>query len=117
METMQFRDYFFRHNPAEIVISSSMKIVEDFCPGKGSLVRGLGKKARTITCKGSFVGATPALAMEQAAEFRRKTANEQAGMLFLPGMEPISARLRELVLEASGDGKVLPYAITFVEVA
>lgn len=115
METMQFRDYFFRHNPAAITVTSGTRLTEDFCPGKGSLVRSLGKKARTIVCKGSFVGATAALAMEQAAEFRRKTANEQTGMLFLPGMEPMAAQLREIVLEAAGDGRVLPYTITFLE--
>ena len=115
MQTMQFRDYIFKHNPAKIRITNQNHITEDFCPGKGSVTQNLGPKPRKVVCSGSFAGLTPREALEQAAEFRRKTADEQSGILFLPGMEPFPAQLREFILEAEGDGRVLPYTLTFVE--
>ncbi|MCL2056717.1 MAG: hypothetical protein FWH02_05815 [Oscillospiraceae bacterium] len=115
MQNMQFRDYVFRHNPAKIRVSSRNLIAEDFLPGKGGVTRGLGKVPRQVVCSGSFSGANAADALEQAAGFRRSTAHEQSGVLFLPGMEPFTAQLREFVMEAEGDGRVIPYTITFVE--
>lgn len=115
MDTMQFRDFLFRHNPEQITVTDAARLKEDFCPGLGSRVRRLGQRARRVRCHGSFLGASPEEAFEQAAELRRAAAGGQAGMLFLPGMEPFPARLEEFVAEAGGDGRILPYTLTFVE--
>jgi len=112
---MQYGDYIFRHNPAKIRVTDQNNIGEFFCPGKGSVTQNLGQTPRKIVCGGSFTGITPREALEQAVEFRRKTLSQRPGMLFLPGMEPFMAQLREFILDAEGDGRVLPYSITFVE--
>jgi hypothetical protein len=115
METVQFRDFVFRHNPQSITVSDGAKLAENLCPGQGVQVRSMGAMARTVTMKGCFLGSTIRDAMEQAAAFRRKTAAGEAGTLFLPGMEPFTAQLKEIALEAVGEGLILPYTMVFVE--
>lgn len=115
MDTMQFRDYIFRHNPQSVTITDGEAVVRHLCPGAGTYIQGLGKQARTVKCCGCFLGDTPEEAFALAAEFRQKTSASQAGMLFVPGLSPFPARLREFVLDAQGDGRALPYTITFLE--
>jgi hypothetical protein len=116
MDTVQFRDFIFRHNPHNIQMSAPQATASHFCHGVGEIVQGMGEKARIVKCSGSFFGDTYTQAMAQLLEFRAKTAKGEAGMLFLPGIPPFMARLREFVFDAVGDGRIIAYTMEFVEV-
>ncbi len=36
-------------------------------------------------------------------------------MLYLPGVEPFSARLSDIAFDLTGDGRVVPYTMRFME--
>lgn len=114
-DTMQFRDYLFPHNPQSITVTQGAGAVVLFCPGKGEIVQNLGGKARVVRCAGSFFGESFGEAAAQLEAFRRGAERDAPGTLFLPGVEPFQAHLRELVFETSGDGRILPYTMLFVE--
>ena len=112
---MQFRDFVFRNNPHTITISDAANLAVHFCPGRGEIVQNMGPHARRVECKGCFFGDTMREAMAQLVQFRQKTQDAQAGMLFVPGLEPFLAQLRELVFEEQGDGRIIGYNMVFVE--
>lgn len=114
-DTIQFRDYIFRHNPQSITITCGTGTASHFCPGVGELVQRLGGKCRTVRCQGSFFGGSFQEASAQLEEFSRKAQQDQAGTLFLPGLQPFQAHLQELLFECAGDGKIIPYTLVFVE--
>lgn len=114
-DTMQYHDFLFPHNPQSITISSSVNTVALFCPGQGELVQQLGPKCRTVRCTGSFWGTSFESACADLAAFRQTCAQIEAGLLFIPGLAAFPAYLREFRCEASGDGRILPYTMLFVE--
>ena len=116
METVQFRDFIFRHNPHHIQIAAPQALASHFCPGHGEVVQGMGEKARSVRCAGTFFGDTYTQAMAQLLDFREKTSPGQAGMLFLPGIPPFMARLRSFSFDARGDGRIIEYTMEFLEV-
>jgi hypothetical protein len=75
----------------------------------------MGARARTVRCEGCFLGRDAADALAQAAALRQKCRDGEAGTLFVPGMEPMQALMKEIVLEASGEGRIIPYCIVFME--
>jgi len=115
IDNMQFRDFIFKHNPEKISVSDAQNVVTHFCPGKTEITQDMGKKARIVTCFGSFWGDSYSAAMRELLEFRQKSAG--VGMLYLPGIPPFSARLSELSFDAQGDGRIIPYTMRFVEAA
>lgn len=115
MNTMQYRDYIFTHNPQTIQITHGVGTVSLFCPGRGEVVQQLGGKANVVQCSGSFFGNSYAQALAELEAFRKSADANTPGSLFLPGMHPFFAYLREFVYEASGDGRIIPYTMTFVE--
>lgn len=115
METMQFRDYIFPYNPQSITVTEGTNTVTLFCPGKGEVTQNLGGGGRVVRCAGSFWGGSFEEAVRQVTLFRRSAGERACGMLLIPGMEPFWAHLKELVFEASGDGRIIPYTMLFVE--
>lgn len=115
VETMQYRDFIFRHNPQNITIYQPNEVVSHFCPGGGDVVQYLGPRVRTVRCQGSFFGASYHEAMSQLRDFRARTADGGRGMLLVPGMAPFLAYLKELTFDATGDGKIIPYTMLFTE--
>lgn len=115
VETMQFRDFIFRHNPERITVYQPSEIAAHFCPGWGEVTQRLGGKARTVRCQGSFFGVTFQEAMSQLQAFRAATADGKRGMLLVPGLAPFMAFLRELTFDAQGDGRIIPFTMVFVE--
>lgn len=114
MDFMQFRDYMFRHNPEKISVKTGAALAEHFCPGKGGVTQDMGQKPREIKCEGCFTGNDMSEALAEAYEFRRK-CGEKPGVLRIPGIEPMNARLREFALALSGDGRIIPYTLLFLE--
>lgn len=114
-DTMQFRDYIFPHNPQSITVTRAAETAVHFCPGKGEVAQRLGASVRAVRCNGSFFGDSFEQAAAQLREFRSKAEREEPGTLFLPGSEPFAAHLRELTYEATGDGRIIPYSMLFVE--
>lgn len=114
-DTMQFRDYIFDHNPAKITVTRAEKAVRQFSPGRGEILQHLGRMARVVRCEGSFFGDSFATASARLDAFRRRAEGEEPGALFVPGEEPFLAYLQEFVFEAAGDGRIIPYAMTFLE--
>lgn len=114
MTTMQFKDFIFRHNPERISVGDSRRIVSHFCPGAAEITQNLGQNARAVTCAGCFFGDNFSEALAQLLEFRQKSDGE-TGMLYLPGLPPFPAKLVELAFEATGDGRVIPYTMRFLE--
>ena len=115
VETMQFRDFIFPHNPRSITVSQGEELAAHFCPGRGDVVQYLGPRARTVRCQGSFFGDSFTQAAAQLRAFRRKAGDGERGMLLVPGMAPFLAHLKELAFDATGDGKIIPYTMVFVE--
>lgn len=115
VETMQYRDFLFRHNPQCITVYQPSQVASHFCPGWGDMTQQLGGKARTVRCQGSFFGGNFPEAMSQLQEFRGKTGDGERGMLLIPGLSPFMAYLKELVFDAQGDGRIIPYTMVFVE--
>ena len=114
-QNMQFRNFSFANNPQTITIQQGNKLISHSLPGGGSIVQQLGAIPRIITCKGAFLGRSFTEAAAQLQNFRTVAAGHQTGLLFIPGLEPVPAYLRELVCEASSDGRILPYTMVFVE--
>lgn len=115
METMQYRDFIFRHNPRSITVTHGNSAVTHFCPGRGEVVQRLGRSVRTVRCGGSFFGDSFEEVAAQLEQFRQTAGKEGPGTLMLPGVTPFEAYLREFVYEADGDGRVIPYTMTFAE--
>jgi hypothetical protein len=113
IETVQFRDFFFPHNPATITVSREGNHIAHFCPGHGEVLQRIGGGGRTVTLKGCFFGASYEQANAQLHELI--AAANGPGTLFLPGCEPFLAELKELTTESAGDGRVIPYVIIFRE--
>ena len=116
MATMQFRDFTFPHNPQSITIRAGNRVVAHLCPGSREITQNLGQESRIVTCRGAFFAASYAQAASQLEHFRASAAAGQAGLLFIPGLPPMFAHLREFIVEASGDGRILPYTMIFAEV-
>ena len=116
MVTMQFRDFTFPHNPQSITIRAGNRVLAHLCPGSREITQNLGNESRIVTCRGSFFGGGYTEAALQLERFRAASSLGQAGLLFIPGLSPMLAHLREFVVEASGDGRILPYTMIFVEV-
>jgi hypothetical protein len=114
-DVMQYRDFFFPHNPASIAISREGANVTHFCPGRGEVHQRIGGRARRVVCKGCFFGGSFEEANGRLQEFLAVVSPGEPGTLFLPGCEPFLAYLKEVTTEASSDGRVLPYVMTFVE--
>lgn len=115
MDVLQYRDFVFPHNPASIKVTGTDQVATHFRPGQGDAVQRLGRRARRVTCSGSFFSATFRQTLAQLESLRQKAAGDQPGLLFLPGMEPFPAYLEQFVFDAKGDGKVISYTIVFVE--
>ena len=116
MPIMQFRDFVFPHNPRSITIRAGNRIVAHLCPGSREITQNLGQESRIVTCRGAFFGASYTQAASQLERFRASAAIGQAGLLFIPGLPPMLAHLREFVVEATDDGRILPYTMIFAEV-
>lgn len=111
--TMQFRGYVFTTNPEKISVGETRNVARHFCPGKAEISQDMGKKARVVTCTGSFWGESFSDAMRELLKFREQ--GDGVGMLYLPGMPPFAARLVELAFDAQGDGRIIPYSMRFIE--
>lgn len=112
---MQFRDYVFQNNPRVIRVSSENKVAVHFCPGKGDVLQNMGKRARIIQCEGCFWGGTLVAASAQLSRFEQAVKSGEYGALYIPGQQPMNAHLESLEWEASGDGRVIEYKMTFRE--
>jgi hypothetical protein len=112
---MQYRDFFFPHNPATITVSREGGVAVHFCPGRGRVLQKIGGQARKIVCKGCFFGGSFEEANGFLTQLLAAAAPGEPGTLFLPGCEPFLAYLQEITTEANGDGRILPYVLTFLE--
>lgn len=112
---MQFGSCVFPHNPQSIDVTRSDRVARLFCPFRGAAVQHLGEGARTVRCRGCFFGETLEEAAAQLAAFRRAAEGCGARLLFLPGLESFPAVLESFAYEAAGDGRILPYTMTYVE--
>ena len=115
MDKMQFKEFFFPHNPASIVIERVGRRAVFLCPGHGEVVQPLYGGRRQIRCTGDFVCASAAESAALIAEFESKAVQVTPGVLVLPGMEPMTCLLAEHSFQARGDGRVIPYTMRFVE--
>lgn len=115
MEKMQFREYVFPTNPRIIRCSAGQQVVSHFCPNRGDVVQHLGRRAQVIRCEGCFWGETLEAAAAQLSRFEAAARNQESGALYIPGRKPVIAYLESLEWEASGDGRVIYYVMTFLE--
>ena len=115
MQKMQFKDFFFPHNPASITIERLGRQAVFLCPGYGEIVQPLFEGRRQVRCAGDFVCVSAAESAALIAEFEAKVAEHTPGVLVLPGMEPLVCLLAEYAFQARGDGRVTPYTMRFVE--
>jgi len=114
MQIAQFKGFLFPHNPSAIRLTKPSRHGVFFCPGHGEVVQSLGGGAAEITCEGSFVCASADDAAALVADFEEKTSGG-AGILILPGREPLFAVLTSHSFEQTGDGRAIPYTMRFLE--
>ena len=114
---MQFKDFFFAHNPASIVVERQGRRAVFFCPGFGEVVQPLCNGNRQVRCTGDFVCASAGHTSALITEFESKVAGKTPGVLVLPGMEPMTCLLAEYSFGARGDGRARPYVMRFIEVS
>jgi hypothetical protein len=115
MEKMQFKSFIFPHNPASIVVERPGRHAVFFRPGHGEVVQALGPGVKQVRCSGSFLAPTPPQAAALVAEFEEKSADSTPGILVLPGLGSMEAVLTELRWEAVGEGREVPYTMTFLQ--
>ena len=112
---MQYGGFVFRHNPETISVSDKNRVVTHLCPGLGDRSQNLGTLAREVVCSGCFWGDSIIDAMSQLISFRKAAADSKAAILFLPGLAPMRASLKELAFDCRGDGRLIAYTMRFVE--
>ena len=115
MQTMQFRDFLFPHNPAAITVERLGRQAAFFCPGHGEVVQTLSEGRRQVRCQGDFVCSSAGETAALIASFEQKAADGKPGVLVLPGMAPMIAVLAEHSFQARGDGRAAPYTMRFVQ--
>lgn len=115
MNKMQFRGFVFPQNPEKITITSANKIDTHHLPGYGEVSCFNGKQIRKITCNGSFFGNSSSTPSSNMQELLSMADNESAGMLYLPGLKPTFAFLKEASFFCIEDGRILPYTLVFYE--
>lgn len=115
METMQFKNFIFPHNPASITVERPGRHAVFFRPGHGEVVQALGPGVKQVRCTGSFLTPTPAQTAALVAEFEEKTADSTPGILLLPGLGGMEAVLTKLRWEAVGEGREVPYTMRFLQ--
>lgn len=110
---MQFHNYIFSHNPSEITVKNSNKIITHFCPGMGEFSDNLGMLVQNVECLGNFLGDNYNMALLQLNKFIAVAQNTQAGLLYIPGLAPFMAYVSEFVYKAQGSGRIISYNIKF----
>lgn len=113
MGKLQFGDYIFKINPEKIDVTLQNHMAYEVIPFKGERVRQLGKGVRKAVCKGVFWGATAKGAKDELDRFLNSAKEEN--LLFLPEEEPFFAVVNSWGAGCSGDGRVIPYTIVFLE--
>lgn len=110
----QFRGFVFPSHPRQITLSQNNRVIAHFCPGRGEVLEHLGAYANRIVCKGYFWSQSREETELQVERFLAEARERQPGLLFLPFGAPLSVYLERYSLEAVGDGRIIPYTLTFV---
>lgn len=114
MINLQFGSYIFAHNPRRIELVYSSSLAAHMLPNRGTRAQFLGPRLRVVRCEGevfdsSADGAAAKLSALSAA------CGKSAAMLYLPAGERFSAAVSRFSYTAQGDGRVITYAVEFVE--
>lgn len=109
---LQFRNFRFPYNPKRFSVQGGKQMFCPFAPGMGSIVRQLGRKARTVTGEGEFFGPN---AREQFEKLWALFLEQEDGLLSLPAAAPFYAYFSSLTLTGEAGDNLLRYAFTFIE--
>jgi len=115
MDSMQFRDFIFPHNPASITVENLGRHATFFCPGHGEVVQTLSSGRIRVRCTGDFICTDAGESAALIASFVEKCADGKSGFLAVPGYPPFLAVLAEHSFGARGDGRVTSYAMQFIQ--
>lgn len=115
MSRMQYGEFVFPHNPRRIEVSYAGALASQLLPGCGEAVQELGPRCRTVRCEGEVFAATPEGAAAKLAEIATACVGGGFAVLYLPAGGRFEAAVSRLAYTAQGDGRVLAYALEFVE--
>lgn len=115
MSRMQYGDFVFPHNPRRIELSYAGMLAEQVFPGCGAAMQELGPLCRVARCKGEVFAATPEAAATRLAEIAAACTGGGFATLYLPAGGRFEAVVSRFAYTAQGDGRVLTYALEFIE--
>lgn len=115
MTKMQFGSYSFENNPRRIEVVYSGTIAAYVMPGCGSLTQNLGARCRTVRVEGEVFAATADAAILKLAVIRTACSLTSASLLKLPSGDEFPAISSRFSYTAQGDGRIMSYAIEFIE--
>ena len=115
MTRLQFGDFLFEQNPRRIEVTYARNVVTHAVPAWGAETQDLGPRCRVVRCEGEVFAPTAEGAMAKLSTIGAACAGGGPAMLYLPTGERFSAAASRFSYAAQGDGRVLSYALEFVE--
>lgn len=113
MRTMQYKEFLWPHNPAQIEVNAVRDIKQIPLPYWGNALQDFGGKPRVITGQGECFGEGY---LRQYEALRALFEAGGAGVLLIPGMAPLYALFARLTVREAAEPEVLRYSFEFVEV-
>lgn len=109
---MKYKDFVFDYNPKQINIENRKNLVEIKLPFLGSVIQDLGREKRVVTGNGEFFGSD---CIEKFNELSRLSQDNQSGFLFIPGIDPFRAFLKNIKMSADPTPNLISYSFEFWE--
>lgn len=111
-DKMSFREYVWKTNPSQIILSDSRQLKQITLPYKGVKTVDLGMSARVISGSGEFIGED---AFIQYDELHLLFQEGSKGMLVIPGFSVFYAIPYKLEVKGGEEPNVISYSFSFLE--
>ena len=109
---MKFKSFTWPNNPSSIELISKNNVKEIQVPYSGCVLQNFGLYPRRITGKGEFFGKASS---ENFSDLQTLFKEGGEGMLNIPGIEPMQAVFKKLVMLEKSSPDNIEYEFEFVE--
>lgn len=109
---MKYKDFIFEYNPSQISIDSKKNLVEIKLPFLGSVIQDFGREKRVVIGSGEFFGSD---CINKFNELSKLCEDNTSGYLFIPGLEPFLAFLKNVKMKADPTPNLIGYSFEFWE--
>lgn len=109
---MSFCDFIWKNNPSVIKIEHLRNLNEDIIPYSKTALQDTGKRKRVISGSGEFYGEDR---FEQFNNLHKLFEQGTSGMLSLPHLEPVWAKIYSLEITKDAVENILSYKFVFWE--